>query len=411
MKELKQNQGIEELSTALLELLESKGYGSGTLVNYRRMLSRISLFMQRRKIVQYTVSVGECFLADYLTRKTYSIPYQQAIKKTLRRLNELHNGIGYKLIKKTAETPPPTQFAELLEAYMRFCASMGNKENTIAIKQKFCRDFLCRIYDAGCKNVCDTNTEYICKAILRISNKDSYAVICSFLRYLYENGTLSNDLSKVIPKYRRPIPLPTTYTDDEIRRLEGVIDRTTRTGKRDYAIILLASRLGMRSADIAGITFDAIDFNGGSINFLQKKTGVPLSLPLPPEVRESIMDYKQHARPNVENNYLFIKAKAPFEKISTSVIRHTLTNYFKAAGIDVSNKKHGPHTLRSSMASSMVNSGVPYDVVRKALGHTAPQAIKHYAKVDIENLRLHAIDVPAPTGTFAMILQGRGQLW
>ena len=60
------------------------------------------------------------------------------------------------------------------------------------------------------------------------------------------------------------------------------------------------------------------------------------------------------------------------------------------------------------MASSMVNSGVPYDVVRKTLGHTAQQAIKHYAKVDIENLRLHAVDVPAPTGAFATVLQGRG---
>jgi hypothetical protein len=57
----------------------------------------------------------------------------------------------------------------------------------------------------------------------------------------------------------------------------------------------------------------------------------------------------------------------------------------------------------------MVNGGIPYDVVRKALGHADPQAVKHYAKADVENLRLQAVDVPAPTGTFAMILQGREQ--
>jgi hypothetical protein len=95
MKKLNQNQGIEELSTALLGLLESKGYGSGTLVNYRRMLLRINLFMQRRKIVKYTESVGKCFLAEYLTKKTYSVPYRQVIKTTLRRLNELNNGDDY----------------------------------------------------------------------------------------------------------------------------------------------------------------------------------------------------------------------------------------------------------------------------------------------------------------------------
>jgi integrase len=83
-----------------------------------------------------------------------------------------------------------------------------------------------------------------------------------------------------------------------------------------------------------------------------------------------------------------------------------LTESFKAAGVDIANKKHGPHALRSSMASSMVNRDIPYDVVRKALGHADPQAIKHYAKADIENLRLQAVDVPAPAGVFAMILQG-----
>jgi integrase len=163
----------------------------------------------------------------------------------------------------------------------------------------------------------------------------------------------------------------------------------------------------MRSGDIAGVTFDNIDFNCDSISFLQNKTGQPLSLPLLPEIREAVQEYIRHARPDVKNNYLFIKAKAPFKKISTGIIRRTLTENFKAAGVDFTNKKHGPHTRRSSMASSMVNSGIAYDVVRKALGHADPRAIKRYAKADIENLRLHAVDVPALTGVFAMILQGR----
>jgi integrase len=202
-----------------------------------------------------------------------------------------------------------------------------------------------------------------------------------------------------------------TYTDNEINRLENSINRTTKTGKRDYAIVLLASRLGMRSGDIVEMTFDTIDFNRDSINFIQNKTGQPLSLPLLPQIREAIAEYIQYARPNVTNNYMFIRVNAPFEKISTSIIRYALTKYFETAGINISNKKHGPHSLRSSMASSMVNSDVPYEVIRKVLGHTKAQAVKHYAKVDIENLRLHAIDVPAPTGTFAMVLQGREQLW
>jgi integrase len=294
---------------------------------------------------------------------------------------------------------------------MELCANTGNKKNTMAKKRAFCRDFLCDIAGSGCGNVYDINTAYICKAVLKAGNKDSYATIRSFLRHLYDNGTLSNDFSGLIPKYRRAIPLPATYTDKEINLLENSINRTTPEGKRNYAIILLASRLGMRAGDIAGMTFDTIDFNRGRITFIQNKNGQPLSLPLLPEIGEAIQEYIQHARPNVKNNYLFVRLNAPFEGISTSIIRHTVVKHFKAAGIDTSNKKHGPHSLRSSMASSMVNSNVSYAVIRKALGHTDLQAIKHYAKVDIENLRLHAINVPAPTGAFAMVLQGREQAW
>lgn len=90
------------------------------------------------------------------------------------------------------------------------------------------------------------------------------------------------------------------------------------------------------------MTLDTIDFNRNSISFIQNKTGRPLSLPLLPEIREAVRDYLQHARPNVQHNYLFIRAQAPFEKITTSTIVHALGNCFKAAGIDTTNKKHGP---------------------------------------------------------------------
>ena len=126
-----------------------------------------------------------------------------------------------------------------------------------------------------------------------------------------------------------------------------------------------------------------------------------------PEIKEAILEYIREARPPIENSFLFLRENAPFERITTSAIRFMLTGYFKAAGIDISNKRHGPHALRSSLVSSMINSDVPYEVVRKLLGHTDPQAIRHYAKIDIENLRRYAIEVPPPTGIFSDIFQGR----
>ena len=399
--------GIEKLSDDLLKLLESKGYGIGTVDNYRRVLSRVSIFMKKFGFVEYTERVGEAFRAEY---SGFSAQWQRQIATIVKRLNELSCGAEFRLTQCAPGASVPAQFAEPLEAFLKSCAGSGNKENTVAGKRRFCGEFLCRLSEAGCNDIYDLSAAPICQAILKLENKDSYAVIRSFLRHLFEAGAVSRDYSGIIPKYRRHEVLPTIYTDDEISRVEDVIDRTTKTGKRDYAIFLLASRLGLRSGDIAALAFGNIDFSLSRISLEQSKTGRPLSLPLLPEISESLADYIDNARPNTEDEHIFIRANAPFERITTSLIRNSLTGYFKAANVDISGKKHGPHTLRSSMATSMVNSNIPYEAVRKALGHTDPQAIKHYAKVDIENLRMYAIDVPAPSGVFSMVLEGRERI-
>ena len=79
---------------------------------------------------------------------------------------------------------------------------------------------------------------------------------------------------------------------------------------------------------------------------------------------------------------------------------------FRIAGVNVEGRKHGPHVFRSSLASSMVNDGYPYETVRTVLGHTDPRAITHYAKLDIEKLRVCAIPVPPPSGKFKSFLKG-----
>ena len=87
-------------------------------------------------------------------------------------------------------------------------------------------------------------------------------------------------------------------------------------------------------------------------------------------------------------------------RITTSIIRHALNECFAAANVNTAGKKHGPHAFRSSLASSMVNDNASYEVVRRILGHSNPDVIKHYAKADIENLRMCSIDPPIPTGIF-----------
>jgi len=414
MEMVEQKHNIFQISKELLELLKSKGYSTGTLNNYRRALDSIALFMKERKMTEYTEGIGEAYFDDHISNWKIKKSRQKQIQTLLRRLGEFKNGVGYRLIKPSPVLLIPLQYVDILKTYLAFCASHGNKETTIAAKRSFCSRFLCYLVETGCEDITSINTNNICKACLKFVNKDAFAVVRLYLGYLYKVGILNFDYSVIVPKYQRSQTLPVTYTTSEIHRLEDVVESCAKhsdIGKRDHAALLLATRVGMRSGDIIRLKFENIDFACDRIHLTQEKTGQPISLPLLPEIRLAILEYLQNARPSVESDFLFLRENAPFERMTTSAMRYALTGYFMSAHIDISGKKHGVHTLRASLASSMVNNDVPYEVVRKVLGHTDPQAVRHYAKVDLENLRLYAIDVPTPSGIFAKILQGRKQLW
>ena len=411
MEPQKPSSNIEQLSASLMRQIASKSYGPETMANYRRVLSRVGTFMQSKGKANYSKQVGDEFINENYAKNDFSNSYKRFLKTVIRRLDELSAGMEYRLLIKKPEPAIPPPYQSLLDSYIRSCAMQNNKDSTIMAKRRFCGQFLCYLHDIGCKDIQEINTNNICRAVSSFSNKDSYAAVRAFLLHLHEANILAIDYSGIIPKYKRPSIIPTTYTEEEIRRLESSFKKNTKTEIRDYAILLLATRLGLRSGDIVKLTFENIDFESNSIDLMQDKTGQPLSLPLLPEIRGAIAEYIRNARPNVISKYIFIKANAPYEQMTTSSIRCMLADHFKSAGIDISGKKHGPHSLRSSLASSMINNGVPYEVVRRLLGHDDPEAIKHYAKIDIENLRSYAIGVPAPSGTFERILDGRTRLW
>ena len=407
MTNTESTRSIEQLSAELIEGIQQKCYGIETIGNYRRALSRIGHFMEREELSKYTDEVGEAFIADCVSRGNISESHIRFTNTVVRRLNDVNCGIDYQLVRPKETQSMPQQFTEHLESYMNFCANIGNKKSTIMWKRRICVKFICFLVDLGCTDIREIDSSYICRAIVRHTNKDAYAIIRAFLHHLHETTMLKLDYSGIIPKYSRGMILPTTYSIDEVRRLESVVDRSTKTGKRNYAVLLLLTRLGIRSGDIVGLTCESVDFTGSCINLTQEKTHHPLTLPLLPEIRAAIDEYISFARPKSDSEFIFLSSNAPFGRMTTSSIRNALAGYFLEAGIDISDKKHGAHTMRSSLVSSMVNDGVPYEVLRRLLGHRDPDAVKHYAKIDIDNLRNYAIDVPSPSGNFKALLEGR----
>jgi len=403
------NLSFRDLLDELLHYLEDKFYTQGTLVNYRRTLRKIEPFMIEHDIDAYTPEIGMQYYVTYLVKNELGASRQKAMFTAIRRLNDFYSGMEYRIQQAHEINLLPGNFEHVLGMFATECAKAGNKDITIESKKRFARSFLRDCITFGCPDIQSLNPSYVTRACLAIENKDGLAVVRAFLKFLSIRGTTESDFSTLVPRYRRPIDIPVTYSEKEILRFEGAINRTSDVGKRDYAMLLLATRLGMRSGDIAKLSLDELDFEHEEICLIQQKNGETLHLPILPEVREALTDYINNARPRVASNTVFLRHNAPYQGITTSVLRFATSKYFGWASIDISGKKHGPHTFRSSLASSMVNDDIPYEAVRTILGHSDPDAIKYYAKLDIEKLRECAIEVPKPSGSFKTFLNGCGQ--
>ena len=227
-----------------------------------------------------------------------------------------------------------------------------------------------------------------------------YHTICVLrraLRYLYGQGIITTDLSTVVPKLRycKKAKIPSAYSKDEIERMVNSIDRGNPRGKRDYALILLAARLGLRASDIANLTFSSFKWERNLIEVAQQKTGEPVTLPLLNDVGEAIIDYIRYARPKSDVPFLFLKLNAPNDVMYANSIHHTVYTRLKEAGIRIPpGKKHGPHALRHSLASALLENNVPMAVISEALGHTDTESTSVYLKIDVARLRECAVEVP-----------------
>ena len=233
----------------------------------------------------------------------------------------------------------------------------------------------------------------ITSACVKISDHNLWGEIRVFLRYLTESEIVKFDYSTIVPHYNKPYVIPSVYSVEEIKRIEESVDTSTVLGKRDYAMILLASRMGMCSGNIVKLRVGDVK-DRSELNIIQEKTGNVLHLPLIKEVCSAIEDYLS-VRPSSPVEQIFINVYAPYYVVTTSTLRRALKKYMGLAGIDPGNRKCGPHALRSSLASSMVNDDISYETVRKVLGHSSDNAVKHYARIDVEKLRRYSLTPPA----------------
>jgi integrase len=172
------------------------------------------------------------------------------------------------------------------------------------------------------------------------------------------------------------------------------IECVSPVGKRDYAIILLVTRLGLRTIDIKHLKLNNLKWQDNRIELIQSKTAAVLNLPLLPDVGWAIIDYLKNGRPKVESPYLFLRHLAPLEPFSDEDRLHQIVvKYMRLAKIPISpQKKKGMHSLRHTLASRLLAENTPLPVISDILGHISSDSTAVYLKVDVSTLRECALN-------------------
>lgn len=229
---------------------------------------------------------------------------------------------------------------------------------------------------------------------LRYKEEITYEVR-RIINWLYDNKKINFDGNSLFPRIisQASSNLISYYNNDEIERLLNCIDINTSIGKRDYLILSLLVYLGLRISDIIDLKLSDINWNLNTINIVQQKTQTTLILPLIDEVKYPLLDYLKNVRKNINNDYIFITNYAPIGRYNSKSFQTMVTKYMNKANIDYTNKHHGTHSLRHSLASNLLKENTPITTISSVLGHSTIKTTRQYLTIDVNNLKELSLEV------------------
>jgi len=403
--------GWDEQKTAFINYLASLNYSASALSFYRFVIRQLDQCIQEYGEASYEKEIGERYVKEMLSKSNPGLKHKMTVKMAVRRLDDFIEG-HYSFRTSRSCLVCPVCFQDQLNAYYQYLILHGKRESTTKVYCSHCGWVLREFYSSRIRDLSLVQPRDIWNVIEKSKNKASLCTaLKGFLKYAFKAKLHLKDLSVAVPSIRRPKPVPSVYSAEETGRLLSSIDTDANMGKRDYAIVLLALRLGMRAGDIVKLEFRHIDSRTKTITFVQEKTQEPQNLALTPELEAALAAYAMHGRSNSGSTFIFLRSAAPFAPISRSSVGNIVRKYLKLAGIQPAGRKSGPHSLRMTLASELVYEKVPFEVVKKIMGHKDQNVLKHYVEFDVEMLRTCSLETPAPTGGFLermSLYEGRG---
>lgn len=386
------------LTANMLSAMETDNYSYHVIhrsVNY--IYRALTKFCEKNYSGMYSPEAGQAFLRLNEERvPPLSIGQMNTYRNSIMRLDYALEG-NYHWKPTCPKTEyVPSCFNDIIKEYEGFLYQSGKTESDVRARIHVLARFLAHTEKAGIAQLSFLTAEVIQSGFINEGSKDEFCKsVKAFFRYAYRKNIVNIDFSELVPEHNRHKTIPTVYSAEDINTILESIDRTTNTGKRNYCIVLIAARLGLRSCDIAGLTFSNINYVSNVIQLIQKKTGEPIEFPLLPEIKESLEDYIKTARPVSDSPYIFLTTPHPIvSAITPKAIYAFVSKIIDNSGVKTLNKRRGAHALRSSLASQLLEEGNSYSIIQKVLGHTSPETAKAYVKVETEKLRECALPVP-----------------
>ncbi len=376
-----------------------QGYAFCSLRRQVLLAACFSRWLGQQDVRMQSVSSEQA--VQYLRYRARRVQIHKGDTAALRYLIEFLNREGVTPVEETAEPRPNPveQCAGEFESYLRKERVLA--ETTIINYMPHIQGFLKHRFGDGTvqlSRLCAGDVVgFVQHQAPRLHPKRSKLMttaLRSFLQYARYCGEVTADLAAavpVVPNWSRTT-LPRGIMTEQVRQLLASINRRTAMGRRDYAILLLLARLGLRSSEVAFLDLDDIDWNLGQLN-VRGKRGQCTELPLLPEVGKAIAAYLRHGRPESASRRLFLRAKAPLRGFQGacgvgSVVRHSL----KRAKVNA--PTYGAHQFRHGLATEMLRRGASLGEIGELLRHRHPQTTTIYAKVDIDALRTLALPWP-----------------
>lgn len=400
-------QTVDPRERVVVDLWRKGQLRRGTIINYLNWIRRFRKYCEKRRLVEteeLTVSGVVSFLRAYVgprLRRRISAQESRNVAN-----NALH---AWACALQTLGTPlPPWRKKEtpslvpLLDEYRQYRrVHNGTSEATLIRDLNTAGSFLKHLQRATRSieqiTVVDVDT-FVRELSTRMSKRtvaDTCSSLRAFLRFLRVTGKLSVDLAAgvIAPRYRVDERPPRTMPWKDVQRILRTISRLQPPGKRDFAVMLLLATYGLGAAEVLALRLRDVDWRAGILKAWRPKTKVGIELPLLPTVAKALIAYIREERPPAPSmEHIFLRKNMPYDRMTSSAIRHRIRHYARMAGISA--KLIGAHVFRHSHASRQVDAGANIKVLSDILGHRNPSSTSIYVRVAFKRLRAVGLAVP-----------------